>query len=97
MVTELQQQLELLGEQLVVIGEGVSDPKSGNDSMNEPRPTSSSARPEETRSSVAKSWKVRTGSAELRTMTAGLSRIRSVRPAAAANVIAGADAAMSAR
>ena len=35
--------------------------------MNEPRPTTISARPCETRSSVAKFWKTRTGSAELRT------------------------------
>src|ERR671929_73532 len=32
--------------------------------MNEPRPAMISARPPETRSSVAKSWKTRTGSSE---------------------------------
>ena len=35
--------------------------------MNEPRPAMISARPPESRSSVAKSWKTRTGSSELST------------------------------
>ena len=52
--------------------------------MNEPRPTMISARPPESRSTVAKSWKTRTGSSELSTVTALVSRIRSVRSAAAA-------------
>ena len=38
--------------------------------MNEPRPAMISARPPDSRSSVAKSWKTRTGSSELRTVTA---------------------------
>ena len=51
--------------------------------MNEPRPAMISARPPESRSSVAKSWKTRTGSSELSTVTALVSRIRFVRSAAA--------------
>ena len=43
--------------------------------MNEPRPAMISARPPESRSSVAKSWKTRTGSSELSTLTALVSRI----------------------
>ena len=35
--------------------------------MNEPRPAMISARPPDSRSSVAKSWKTRTGSSELST------------------------------
>ena len=44
--------------------------------MNEPRPAMISARPPESRSSVAKSWKTRTGSSELRTVTALVRRMR---------------------
>ena len=65
--------------------------------MNEPRPTSNSARPEETASSVAYCWKTRTGSSELRITTAGASRIRSVLPAMAASTTTGADDAKSGR
>ena len=36
--------------------------------MNEPRPAMISARPPESRSTVAKSWKTRTGSSELSTV-----------------------------
>ena len=50
--------------------------------MNEPRPAMISARPPESRSSVAKSWKTRTGSSELSTVTALVSRMRFVRAAA---------------
>ena len=57
--------------------------------MNEPRPAMISARPPESRSSVAKSWKTRTGSSELRTVTALVSRMRLVRSAAAARTTAG--------
>ena len=46
--------------------------------MKEPRPAMISARPRESRSSVAKLWKTRTGSSELSTVTALLSLIRSV-------------------
>ena len=49
--------------------------------MNEPRPAMISARPPESRSSVAKSWKTRTGSSELSTETALVSRIVFVRAA----------------
>ena len=59
--------------------------------MNEPRPAMISARPPETRSSVAKSWKTRTGSSELITETALVSRMRDVRAAAAARMTAGAE------
>ena len=52
--------------------------------MNEPRPAMISARPPESRSTVAKSWKTRTGSSELSTVTALVSRICSVRTAARA-------------
>ncbi len=61
--------------------------------MNEPRPAMISARPPEIRSTVANSWNTRTGSAELSTVTALLSRIRSVRAAAAPNATVVADTA----
>ena len=47
--------------------------------MNEPRPAMISARPPESRSRVENCWKTRTGSSELSTLTALVSRIR-VRP-----------------
>ena len=65
--------------------------------MNEPRPTIISALPAERRSSVANCWKSRIGTAELSTVTALVSRIRSVRAAAAASTTAGADTANSER
>ena len=65
--------------------------------MNEPRPTTISARPCETRSSVAKFWNTRTGSAELRTVTALVRRIWRVRAAAAPRMTAGAESRNSAR
>ena len=43
--------------------------------MNEPRPAMISARPPDSRSSVANSWKTRTGSSELSTVTALVSRM----------------------
>ncbi len=61
--------------------------------MNEPRPAMISARPPERRSSVAKSWKTRTGSSELSTVTALVRRMRSVVPAATASATAGEDTA----
>ena len=51
-----------------------------------------SARPPESRSSVAKFWNTRTGSSLLRTVTALLSRMRDDRSAPAARTIAGAEA-----
>ena len=65
--------------------------------MNEPRPAMISARPPESRSSVAKSWKTRTGSSELRTDTALVSRMRFVRSAAAPSTTAGEETAKSGR
>src|ERR1700710_2946159 len=65
--------------------------------MKEPRPAMISARPPESRSSVAKSWKTRTGSSELSTETALVRRIRSVRSAPAASATAGAGAAKAGR
>ncbi len=56
-----------------------------------------SARPPDSRSSVAKSWKTRTGSSELMTLTALVSRMRFVRAAAAARTTAGAETANSGR
>jgi hypothetical protein len=65
--------------------------------VDDPRPAISSARPEDSRSSVTKSWNTRTGSAEPSTVTAELSRMCSVRPAIVASTTAGADAAVSGR
>ena len=65
--------------------------------MNEPRPTMISARPPESRSIVAKSWNTRTGSSELSTVTALVSRIRSVRAAIAPRATAGEETAKSGR
>ena len=56
-----------------------------------------SARPPDRRSSVAKSWNTRTGSSELITLTALVSRMRSVRCAAAASTTAGEDTIRSGR
>ena len=65
--------------------------------MNEPRPAMISARPPESRSTVANCWKTRIGSSELITLTALVSRIRFVRTAAAASTVAGAETAKSGR
>ena len=65
--------------------------------MNEPLPRITSARPSETASSVEKRWKTRTGSSELRTVTAEPSRILRVCPATAASTTSGAETAKSAR
>ena len=65
--------------------------------MNEPGPAMISARPLESRSSVANCWNTRTGSSELSTVTALVSRMRFVRSAAAASTTAGADDAKSGR
>ena len=65
--------------------------------MNDPRPAITSARPLEIRSRVAKFWKTRTGSSELRTVTALERRIFCVRAAAAARMTAGADEMNSGR
>ncbi len=56
-----------------------------------------SARPPESRSRVAKSWKTRTGSSELITETALVRRMRSVRAATAASTTAGEETMRSAR
>ena len=56
-----------------------------------------SARPPESRSSVAKSWNTRTGSSELSTVTALERRIRCVPRAAAASTIAGDETMKSDR
>ena len=65
--------------------------------MNEPRPAMISARPPESRSTVAKSWKTRTGSSELSTVTALDSRMRSVFTAAAPRITAGEETTKSGR
>jgi len=59
--------------------------------MKLPRPAMISARPPLRRSTVANSWKTRTGSSELSTLTALVSRMRDVRIAAAARTTAGAE------
>ena len=56
-----------------------------------------SARPPDSRSTVANSWNTRTGSSELSTVTALVNRIRRVRAAAAASTTAGAETAKSSR
>ena len=65
--------------------------------MNDPRPAMISARPPDSRSSVAKSWYTRTGSSDDSTVTALESRTREVRSASAASTTAGAETAKSAR
>ncbi len=65
--------------------------------MNEPRPTTRSMRPFEMMSKVANCWNTRTGSAALNTVTALPSLMRSVRAAAAARMIAGAESKYSLR
>ncbi len=66
-----------------------SKPNSGNDSVNEPRPRITSARPFEAASTVEKRWKTRMGSSELSTVTAEPSLIRVVRLAIAASTVLG--------
>ena len=61
--------------------------------MKEPRPAMISARPPDSRSSVANCWKTLTGSSDESTVTALVSRIFFVRSAAAARTTAGAEAA----
>jgi hypothetical protein len=72
-------------------------PNSGKDSVNEPRPRITSARPFEIASSVAKRWNTRIGSSELNTVTDEPSRMRFVRAAIAASTTSGAEMAKSAR
>ena len=75
----------------------MSYPNSGYDSVNDPRPRITSARPFETAFRVEKRWKTRTGSSVLRTVTAEPSRIRSVFPAIADSTTSGAEIAKSGR
>src|SRR5882672_12780509 len=65
--------------------------------MEEPRPTTISARPRDSRSSVANSWNARTGSSALSTVTALVRRMRCVRAAAAPRITAGAESRNSRR
>ena len=65
--------------------------------MNEPRPTTASARPPLIASSVEKRSKTRTGSSEESTVTAVASLIRSVRAPIAASTISGDEMAKSLR
>ncbi len=65
--------------------------------MKEPRPTTISARPCESRSRVAKFSNTRTGSAALNTVTALVRRMRCVRAAAAARMTTGAESRNSRR
>ena len=74
-----------------------SYPNKGKDSVNEPRPRMTSARPFDAASSVANRWTTRTGSSELSTVTAEPRRMRLVRPAIAASTTSGAETAKSAR
>jgi len=57
---DLEQQIYVLGEELVVVLE--VEPEQRERPMNEPRPTTVSTRPRDSRSSVAKLWKRRTES-----------------------------------
>ena len=59
--------------------------------MKAPRPKVNSTRPSEIRSAVANSWKVRTGSGVLRSVTAEVNRICFVAHAIAAMVPAVAE------
>jgi hypothetical protein len=86
-VEELVLEEDLLDDLLRGADEVRAAPNSGNDSMNEPPPAMISARPPESRSIVAKSWKTRTGSSELRTETSDLDAlddevVRPLRPEA---------------
>ncbi len=65
--------------------------------MKEPLPAMISARPPDSRSSMAKSWYTRTGSSELRTETALVRRMRFVREAPAASATAGDELMKSGR
>ena len=65
--------------------------------MKLPLPRITSALPFEAASRVAKRWYTRTGSSELRTVTADPNRIFSVREAMEASTISGLETAKSAR
>ena len=61
--------------------------------MNDPRPAMISARPPDSRSSVANCWNTRTGSSELSTLTALVSRMPRGALGRGGEHAAGADAA----
>ena len=65
--------------------------------MNEPLPTTISARPDDTRSKVAKFWNALTGSAALNTVTALVNRIFFVLDAAADKITEFAESKNSLR
>lgn len=75
--------IELLLEQLLVVGQVVAE--EPDDSVAEARPRMSWARPFDTASSVENSWLSRTGSFVLSTVTEVPSRMRSVAVAIAAS------------
>ncbi len=95
LVAKAKEQLELLGEQLVVVGEVVAEEWKGLDEGAAARHDLGAAARE--RSSVANCWKTRTGSSELITLTALVRAIRDVRSAMAASAMAGAETAKSGR
>ncbi len=86
---ELEQEFELFGEERVVVFEAQAEERKGFGE--EPRPATISARPPEIRSSVANSWKTRTGSAAESTVTALVRRMLLVRAAAAERMTTGAE------
>lgn len=65
--------------------------------MKEPRPSTTSARPEDRASTVAKRWYRRTGSSEESTETAVPRRMVSVAVASPARTVSGAEIAKSLR
>jgi hypothetical protein len=76
-LANLEEQIQLFCEERVVVFETETEKRIGI--HKEPRPATISARPCEIRSRVANSWKTRTGSAALRTVTALVRRMLFVR------------------
>ena len=69
------EQIELFLEQILVVGQ-LDSRTDGKDSVKEPRPSVTSARPFETALSVEKRWNTRIGSSDDSTVTAEPSQIR---------------------
>jgi hypothetical protein len=72
-LANFEKKIELLREKRIIIVQIETKEREG--SIDEPRPATISARPFEIKSRVANSWKTRTGSAALRTVTALVKRI----------------------
>ena len=88
-LANVKQEVELFRKELVVVVQVEAEKRIGFDKRAAAYGDFSTSLRDQ--STVAKSWKTRTGSAELRTVTALVRRMRLVRAAAAARRMAGAE------